>query len=173
MVFNAPQPTLYTASDFTNYSVVFETGTWLDTEYAATIGSTTTITDVYEPSPVTVAPACATDNFADAIIQADLSADRIYAVDVGPNGSAVQQDDPYYEPLDCCLAAIAAGAHAWAWQAGNACFFIDGTAKPACTPGKTNSTAVYGFTSLSEVFNFVIGNGVCGQFQAAEFRDDS
>lgn len=158
--------TAYTASTFTNFSLSFVTTTFTDTVYAATVTTGSLAGTVTETATTDTAyAACATNNYADSIIQADLSAKRIFFVDIGPDGTP-DTERPGVGPDFCCQYAIQQSRGSWAYDPRVGCVLFDDS-DPACTPTKTNFTAIYGDAPKGS--GLIIGNGACAEWTAARF----
>ncbi|QIW98994.1 hypothetical protein AMS68_004512 [Peltaster fructicola] len=142
------------------------------TDYAGTTFYTTTVhaTETEIASTTTVYAACATDNFANYLVDDDGSAAYIS----GSNGTGPADVSSYNTAYECCVYAIQNGGKAWAFSLSDIGLGTCVTWHPnyianSCVNGTqseqyialTNGT---GFGSVKSV----IGNAYCGQYTSAE-----
>lgn len=163
--------TVIPLAQFTDFSVAIATSTLLDTSYEAT-SATTFVgdTSTAAPYPVTEYAACATNNFANAVLTGPNNFEYINSLrfesELGNGG--FNFDLGPTNPTDCCVYALKAKADIWTFGFIFGCgvaYNVNGV----CDPKTKNKTAVT--TNQPSAQDIIIGNSLCASFTELEIDE--
>lgn len=167
IIYFPSQSTAYTITDFTSFSIVYRTTetstlTIVHAVTATVIHNTFTVTATAPTASVYA--ACATNNFADAILVNGIP-EQIVSYQIVPDNQTVVAApiEVSNSPAACCSFAFQQGVDTWAYANGTGCSLISGT-DGQCTPVKTSDSVTSSNVEDPNLPGYVVGNAVCGRF---------
>lgn len=131
------------------------------TTSTVTLSKSTTVT----PNPIEVYAACATANYADAILASNGSVIPIRYTEI----TAIH-NDPIDSAYECCVEALGFGGSTWLWSSIQRTCYFTYFANDLCGQGP-NVTVYYGGDGNDAGANDerVVGNGPCGAATTAKY----